>query len=85
MILSPSHEANFLTGTGNERNADLINHCSGRATFLRSLQDGVAPKILELLVALSGMLGSDELKQLGPLLWHLCLENVGSRALPPVG
>ena len=84
MILLPSHDANFLTGAVNERNADLINHCSDSFSFLRPLQDGVAPIVLELLVALSGMLGSAELRRLGPLLWHRCLENVDSRALPPV-
>ena len=84
MVLSPSHDASFLTGSVSERNADLIDRCSGRVTFLRPLQMGVAPIVLELLVALSGMLGLDEFRRLGPLLWNLCLEKVDSRALPPV-
>lgn len=67
-----------------ERNAEIIEIFAQKTIFLSSLKDNLVSKILELLVALSGMLSQDEYKQLGPVLWGQCLESTEKHAIPPV-
>jgi hypothetical protein len=73
MPLSPSSDANFLSGT--ERNSDIIEFFIHKAEFLSSLRDGLLPKILRLLVTMSGMISQDNYRRMGSLLWHQCLES----------
>jgi hypothetical protein len=82
MMLSPSLDTNFLAGT--ERNTDIIELIVQKTKFLSSLRHGCVPKILDLLVALSGMLSQDHFRQIAPILWHQCLDNRGSQALASV-
>jgi hypothetical protein len=52
--------------------------------FLLSLRSGFIPKVLNLLVALSGMLSQDDYRRIGLLLWRQCLDSRKPQALAPV-
>lgn len=73
MPLSPSSDANFFPGT--ERNGDIIKSFIHKAEFLLSLRDGLLPKVLRLLVTMSGMISQDNYRRIGSLLWYQCLEG----------
>ena len=82
LILSPGLDASFLAAE--KRNTDIIESFAQKTAILLSLRSGVVTKILNLLVALSGMLSPDDYREIGPLLWRRCLASMGSQALASV-
>jgi hypothetical protein len=83
VILSPALDSGFVTPATSTTDISVV--FDGKLQLITSFSKGFAATILELLVALSGVLTDNDQHRLGPLLWNECLESSDLQILPPVG
>lgn len=73
MVFSPNIDGSFPLSSTAAGPDDHFSVFGQRTQLIRTLKNGVAPKAVEVMVLLSGMLSTDDYKRIGEPLWRRCL------------